>query len=592
MPSKPADTAKVCSYCGEAKGTHKCAGSPSTTAVGAGASGSADAACASGGGKVSSGGTTMTSTNLEDTQDAELVAALKAASSIASMSTMKAPAPAAELQQGRRQGGDDDSDAATAATGKARTSTSFPIPKTAHGHPHAEPLGPGVAVQLTGLKNKKELNGEFGIAGVEDPATGRWTVVMDDCNTSIRVKPGNIAVLPPQHRNKEDHLTCFVCLEQDGFVLPLGCSCRGGTGAHLSCSGQAADAKRADDPSGLQAGSTSPYDTCSTCGQNYTGITSAGLARRYFRRAGPLASTYDPSENNGEELPESALAHRILASALSQARLDDIAIVLQDAVLKMIADSPNVNKLHLIQQFAQLGGSLQNQGNFKRAIEVQSRALEDSIAFQGMADRETRQLMMNQGNAMRSVCNHEKSCTLLKQAWDLYKEHDGEDHIDTLNAQMNYASTLMHFSDHVLKAEELMRDCYTKHSRIYGAEHQRTLITATNLYLVLLRQSLSAAEATTFIVDIDAIDDAALRAATLPPSPPELTVPPPLAHAASADPDAPAPTAAVEGEPASADGLPLLAHVVAVSRLSAPTAFLRSLGFSAVAAHLCRVCRF
>lgn len=230
---------------------------------------------------------------------------------------------------------------------------------------------------------------------------------------------------------------------------------------------------------------------CVCCRQNYTGITSAGLARRYFRIAGPLASTYDPSENNGEELPESALAHRILASALSQARLDDIAIVLQDAVLKMIADSPNVNKLHLIQQFAQLGGSLQNQGNFKRAIEVQSRALEDSIAFQGMADRETRQLMMNQGNAMRSVCNHEKSCTLLKQAWDLYKEHDGEDHIDTLNAQMNYASTLMHFSDHVLKAEELMRDCYTKHSRIYGAEHQRTLITATNLYLVLLRQSLS-----------------------------------------------------------------------------------------------------
>ena len=64
----------------------------------------------------------------------------------------------------------------------------------------------------------------------------------------------------------------------------------------------------------------------------------------------------------------------------------------------------------------------------------------------------------------------------------------------------------------------------------------------------------SAAEATAFIVDIDAIDDAALRAATLPPSPPELTMPPPLAHAASADPDAPAPTAAVEGEPASADG--------------------------------------
>lgn len=202
MPSKPADTAKVCSYCREAKGTQKCggcgktrycdnvcqqrhwkaghrndcvgrrkkkkkgeetgrggqeglsngtahahpsadAGSPSTAAVGAGASGSADAACASGGGTVSSGG------------EGGSVAALKAASSIASMSTMKAVASAAELQQGRRQGGDDDSDSATAATGKARTSTSFPIPKTAHGHPHAEPLGPGVAVQLTGKNSTR-----------------------------------------------------------------------------------------------------------------------------------------------------------------------------------------------------------------------------------------------------------------------------------------------------------------------------------------------------------------------------------------------------------------------------------------------------
>ena len=157
----------------------------------------------------------------------------------------------------------------------------------------------------------------------------------------------------------------------------------------------------------------------------------------------------------------------------------------------MIVRSPFVNKLHLIPLFANLGGSLQSLGDYKRAGEIQATALETSIKYQGLEHPETRTLMLNLGNAARSLFDYERSHTLTKEAWELYKKHDGEDHPDTVNAAMAYASTLMHLKGRIPESEELLRGCFAKQSRIFGPEHPRTLVTATNLYLVLLRQSLS-----------------------------------------------------------------------------------------------------
>jgi hypothetical protein len=76
---------------------------------------------------------------------------------------------------------------------------------------------------------------------------------------------------PKKARSEE--LTCFLCLEGDEDLLPMGCSCRGSAGkAHLSCLADFAgsDANQVD---GVR------WHVCQTCKRHFTGPMGLGLAQ-------------------------------------------------------------------------------------------------------------------------------------------------------------------------------------------------------------------------------------------------------------------------------------------------------------------------
>jgi hypothetical protein len=296
------------------------------------------------------------------------------------------------------------------AGGGSASATDPPQP-----HPNTEPLGPGVDVKLSGLTSPASLalNGTHGVAGVQDLTSGRWTIYLHTANDRmISAKSCNIVVLPLPPRSSP-HLECGICLEDDEFVMPTGCGCRGeAAGKHLACIIQHADVKSAqiipgqgdaeDDETGQYMHEMGPYMHCPTCLQQYTGRIDCGLARHiYLKASGQHAARWT---KGSMQRNRAVGATHCLVGALQRAGHDRIAIVMYKYLIKLEG-----RKGELCMFSVNLAGALSNIGDLNGAMKLWSDALELSIKENGRAHETTINLLHNLGNTCMSLNQHTKA---------------------------------------------------------------------------------------------------------------------------------------------------------------------------------------
>jgi hypothetical protein len=93
-------------------------------------------------------------------------------------------------------------------------------------------------------------------------------------------KPSKAAVAVAGSRDGSEAGTCIICLESDPPPIQSGCACRGDAAglAHVECRATAAAYIMANNNTHER------WQTCSTCGQEFTGAMQLGLAEAWWSK--------------------------------------------------------------------------------------------------------------------------------------------------------------------------------------------------------------------------------------------------------------------------------------------------------------------
>ena len=225
--------------------------------------------------------------------------------------------------------------------------------------------------------------------------------------------------------------TCFICMEgihpETNEGLVRGCACRGAAGfAHVSCLARqakvlVAEAEERDLDDDAFGARWRRWDTCSVCKQDYHGVVACALGWACWK-------TYVGRPETDEVR---GLAMAQLGNGLGEAKHHEEALSVQEARLSLM---PRVG------------------------------ASEDSILI----------VRTCLANSLTRLGRNEQASNMLRDVYSGRVRLNGEEHIETISAALNYAGTLCCLK-RFKEARSLMRKPVLVSRRILGETNATTL---------------------------------------------------------------------------------------------------------------------
>ena len=269
--------------------------------------------------------------------------------------------------------------------------------------------------------------------------------------------------------------TCYICLESDDDLIPLGCACRGSAGkAHLACIIEAHAAKQGKDDEKFSK--ISHWEKCLICKHSYTGKMHTGVTKDAVRRYAHVP-----------DFMSTHLAARHADAINAEGRYAEAEAIYR----KCIALNFQMHQHRTYQNAVivhNLGLNLRCQNKLKESIALLRENLENWIKLEGRKAKDT------------LVGQHELACSLkmdfqYAEAEHLYRKtlatmkrvfpKNDQYYIITLSG---LAALLCDGLKKPAEAEGLFRQILTITNRVYGPEHPTTLVDLNNLGTALYAQ--------------------------------------------------------------------------------------------------------
>lgn len=265
---------------------------------------------------------------------------------------------------------------------------------------------------------------------------------------------------------------CYICLDADAEVVPLGCGCRGAAGgAHVLCMVEAA--AHAD----VQTKGSS-WHTCSLCHQLYTGKMKMGLAEERVRRAQHLPETD----------AKSLAAHSDLADALSADGKHSEAEIVYRKVLALRQRLFGAEHPSTLSTAHQLAGCLRYQCKFEEAIKLHKNNLRSQRRVLGMEHRSTLGTKSDLATALQENGQLEEAEKMFRTTLKTMKRVLTKNDAFILTTLNNLASLLLDWLGKHVEAEVMYREVLAIELQILGPEHPDTLMAKGNISVTLCRQ--------------------------------------------------------------------------------------------------------
>eukprot|EP00729_Bicosta_minor_P032642 gene32642-biopygen8655 len=268
-------------------------------------------------------------------------------------------------------------------------------------------------------------------------------------------------------------LACYICLDADAEVVPLGCACRGAAGgAHVLCMIEAAAHAHE------HTGGTS-WLRCSLCHQRYTGKMQMGLAEERVHRAQHLPETD----------VESVDAYAGLADALQEDGKDSEAEMVYRKVLALYqrlfgAEHPAAT----LAAANNLAWCLRHQCKFEEAIKLHKSTLRSQRRVLGMEHRDTLGTKSNLATALKANGQLEEAEKMFRTTLKTMKRVLPKNDAFMLATLMGFAALLTDGLGKHAEAEAMFRELLAIRLQMLGSEHPLTLMTKGNVCITLRSQ--------------------------------------------------------------------------------------------------------
>lgn len=260
--------------------------------------------------------------------------------------------------------------------------------------------------------------------------------------------------------------TCYICLESDGDLIPLGCACRGSAGkAHLACIIEAHDAKEGKDFEKFSK--ISHWETCLICKHSYTGKMHTGVTKDAVRRY--------------QHIPDFLSTH-LTARHADAINAEGRHTEAEAIYRKCITLNTHLHMHYTYENLAivhNLGMNLRCQNKLKESIALLRENLKNWIKLEGHEGKET------------LVGQHELACSLKEDFQYAEAEHWYRKTLATMrrvfpkNDHQYYIITLSGLAallcDGLKKpaeAEALFRQILTITNRVFGKSGIRKMLSA------------------------------------------------------------------------------------------------------------------
>eukprot|EP00729_Bicosta_minor_P020864 gene20864-biopygen21311 len=219
---------------------------------------------------------------------------------------------------------------------------------------------------------------------------------------------------------------CYICLDADAGVVPLGCGCRGAAGgAHVLCMVEAA--AHAD----VQTKGAS-WHTCSLCHQYYTGKMQMGLAEERVRRAQHLPKT------DVERMD----AHVGLADALGAECKYSEAEIIYRKVLALKQRLYGAEHPYTLVTAHNLACGFFQQHKFEEAIQLYTSTLRSRQSVLGMEHRDTLGTKSDLANALKANGQLEEAAKMFRTTLKTMKRVLPKNDAYILNTLNSFAAFL------------------------------------------------------------------------------------------------------------------------------------------------------
>lgn len=330
----------------------------------------------------------------------------------------------------------------------------------------------GMGVYLHGLKSGRamELNSKYGIVK-EIPKEKAGPCLVKVGSELLSIKQRSLTFLGPKEAvpstttytdTAGNGPECFVCLDADIDVIPLGCGCRDAAGgAHLACMVDA-----------ISAQEKPRWSHCKICSMEFRGSMQIGLAEAYMKQ----------TEHLPEKHVESCKAKHSLAFALLyQNRFSEAEPVFRAAIKACTTKLGHLNAFTLDIVHG-LANTIAQLGKVGEAIKLHQRNLKRRRKVLGAKDMNTFASEVELATVLHKDGQYDVAETMFRTTITAMKKCLAKNNHHTLITIGKFMDVLV-AQEKYKEVVELGEEMKPVYKRIYGPEHANTI----NLHSTLTR---------------------------------------------------------------------------------------------------------
>lgn len=277
---------------------------------------------------------------------------------------------------------------------------------------------------------------------------------------------------PESSEDDGEGQACYICLDADAGVVPLGCGCRGAAGgAHVLCMAEAAAHAHVQTEG-------SSWQTCSLCHQPYTGKMQMGLAGERVRRV--------------QRLPETDVKSLDAYGGLADALMEDGKYSESEMVCRKVlaleqrlfgAEHPST-----LATAHNLAACLRCQRKFEEAIKLHRSTLRSRRRVLGMEHRDTLGSKSDLATALKANGQLEEAEKMFRTTLKTMKRVLPKNDTHILATLTSFAGLLNDGLGNHVEAEAMFREVQAIQLQVLGPEHPDSLMIKGNISISLSRQ--------------------------------------------------------------------------------------------------------
>ena len=269
--------------------------------------------------------------------------------------------------------------------------------------------------------------------------------------------------------------TCYVCLDSDDALIPLGCACRGEGGkAHLQCIIDAHAARDGD------VYKMSHWIQCLICKETYTGKMHSGVSKDLVRRYKHIP-----------DFMSIGLTSRHADSMSQEGRHREAEVIYRKCIglHTMLYQQDTEENLVLVNNLAQ---SLRAQCKYKEAIALFRENLKNYIKLEGTEGKHVLFSQQELATSLKMDFQYAEAEHWFRKTVATMKRTHSETDMHYIMARSGLAALLCDGLKKPAEAEVIFRKLLAIQNRILGPEHPQTLVDLTNLATALRGQGKHA----------------------------------------------------------------------------------------------------